>query len=379
MMLRGVRPAHSRLGFTLIELLVVMAIIGVLVSLLLPAVQKVRDSANRISCQNNLRQIGLSVQTYVDSYTKLPANDRPTTAAATSVRVRWFTKTLPFLEQTALWDSYDINTNWDSDPGAVTVVSPGGATVSYPATTPPTSAGFAGNVFATAIVLKIAQCPASPSPDRADCNPALTSGNQGWNPTYSPFYAAVTDYAGNYGIHDSLANGTVLTSIPVNQYGPLINSNGVDSYPITMSDIIDGTSNTIWAIESSGRPYLYQGTVRQTLDLTQHGINGGGWGRPASDFWLIGFADRKGLVPVGPNAINIANGVDTTGVYPLTAPPGYPLGTYGSGQIYSFHASGANTVFCDGSVHYLQQGTNINVLAALCTRANGDIVSQNSF
>jgi prepilin-type N-terminal cleavage/methylation domain-containing protein/prepilin-type processing-associated H-X9-DG protein len=370
---------RARRGFTLIELLVVIAIIGVLIALLLPAVQKARDAASRISCQNNLKQIGLGVQNFHDNLKFLPDNERPASAASNTVRVRWFTKILPYIEQGNIYNTYDLTSNWDSDPGAVNVVTANGTTVAYPATTPPVATGYAGNVFATANVINVAQCPAAPSPNRLDNNPALTSGSQGWDPTKNPFYAGTTDYAGNYGVHDSLVNSTVLANPPKNQYGPLINTNGVDAFPITLSDIIDGTSNTIWAAESGGRPYLYQGTVRQTLDLTKHGVNGGGWGRPGSDFWLIGFADATGTIPVGKNAINAANGLDTGGVYPLTVPTGYPLGSYGSGQIYGFHASGANSVFCDGSVHYLNQGIDINVLAALCTRANGEVVSSNSF
>ena len=371
---------RSRQAFTLIELLVVIAIIGVLIGLLLPAIQKARDAAGRIQCQNNLKQIGLAVQSYHDAKRRLPDNQRPASAASNAVRVRWFTQILPYIEQGAIFNDYDMTSNWDSTPGAVSVVTANGNAVAYPATTPASAASFSGNVFATANVINVAQCPAAPSPNRLDNNPGLSAApNQGWNPTNNPFYQAVTDYAGNYGVHDSLVASTVLTTAPANQYGPLINTNGVDSFPITLSDILDGTSNTIWAAESAGRPYLYQAGVRQGLDLTVHGVNGGGWGRPGSDFWLIGFADKDGTIPVGKYAINASNGLDTGGIYPLTVPAGHALGTYASGQIYSFHGSGANAVFADGSVHYLDRDIDINVLSALITRANSEKLSGNSY
>src|ERR1700674_4174259 len=108
----------KRIGFTLIELLVVIAIIAILIALLVPAVQKVREAANRTTCQNNLKQIGLAVHAYHDGKNLLPQNHRPASAAASTVRERWFTKILPYLDQGPLWNQYDESSNWDSTPSS---------------------------------------------------------------------------------------------------------------------------------------------------------------------------------------------------------------------------------------------------------------------
>src|SRR5262245_867458 len=105
---------RRRSGFTLIELLVVIAIIAILIGLLLPAVQKVREAANKIRCLNNLKQIGIGVHAYHGTYDKLPpgkSKDYKSVNPAFPVYARWsiHSQLLPFIEQLPLYNSIDFN------------------------------------------------------------------------------------------------------------------------------------------------------------------------------------------------------------------------------------------------------------------------------
>jgi prepilin-type N-terminal cleavage/methylation domain-containing protein/prepilin-type processing-associated H-X9-DG protein len=313
-------------GFTLIELLVVIAIIGVLVGLLLPAVQKVREAAARIQCQNNLKQIGLALHNHHDANGGLPGNVRPD--AVSTVRVRWVTYLLPYLEQDNMYRNVSLGVNWHQP-------------VNLP-------------VFGSR--LKVMECPSAPNGQVIDGAP-----DTGWANV-----VANGDYAAIYGVDPRLASlGLVDPSSAGAENGAVSRSQR-----LRFADFTDGLSNTLHVTESAGRPNVYRS---RRLVLPAAGdvrVNGGGWCRPASDLALLIGSSADGTTFPGPCGINCTNG-EALGTYPH---PFY--GTLGTGQIYGFHTGGVNALFADGSVRFLRQSVSIRTLAALVSRNGGEVVAE---
>lgn len=324
-----------RSGFTLIELLVVIAIIAILIGLLLPAVQKVREASNRLACQNNLKQIGLALHNYYDATGYLPTSNRPPSNSSSAPRQGLFLFLLPHVEQTTLYSAYDFNQGWQ----------------------------VASNVAAvTSKPLKIVQCPSSPNAARLDAAPEDTARTG---------IVATGDYAAINGVDSRLVTAGLTPSLPSNATNAILTGIFPKNTQVKLSDVTDGLSNTIAFAESAGRPFVWR-LGKQVGSYPTTWTNGGGWSRAATDITINGLT-ADGVSAPGPCPFNCANGEEVA-----TYPDPY-YGVNGNGSVYSFHTGGANFLLGDGSVRFISQGIKIDVLATLATRQGGEVISSAAF
>jgi prepilin-type N-terminal cleavage/methylation domain-containing protein/prepilin-type processing-associated H-X9-DG protein len=320
-------PATRRPGFTLIELLVVIAIIAILIGLLLPAVQKVREAASRMSCSNNLKQMGLAMHNYYGANQAFPTgyNTAPITGWGTTEAPNptiweatgWTHAVLPYLEQDNL---YNLEL-------AFVTANPG--------------QGGASNAPTYGFQMKQYICPSNIRPLVA------------WDGV-----AELTSYLGVAGTCSGL---------------PAPSKDGVlyAGSHTTFSQISDGTSNTLMVGE---RPCT--GDVSWGWGFAPWGIAceavTPGTGVAINDQYAWGDGD----IILGSNDVGVvlySNCGDPTTNVGFRAPINpTTTGENDIGHFWSFHTGGANFLFCDGSVHFLTYDPSNTYFSKMCTMGGGE-------
>jgi prepilin-type N-terminal cleavage/methylation domain-containing protein/prepilin-type processing-associated H-X9-DG protein len=316
-----------RPGITLLETLVVISIIGILVSILIPAVQYVREISRRATCQNNLRQVVLGVQNHDSAHAALPSLYNGTFLAQPRTGIdefhfhSWRSAILPELEQNPLHDALIF---------------------SLPATD-------AANQPAVNIKVPIFVCPSANNPT------TMVRDLGDWNdgrPTLTDRTAARSDYEAVVGVlfHPS---GTVdLQNIKFGAWGEpkaYAYPNPITYRKPRLGDIADGLSQTMLVAERAGRPDLYERgrpiDPYPFADPSRRGMDHhqAAWAVSTHFWWLVFWHDYS---------VNETNRA-----------------------VFSFHASGANVGLADGSVRFLSESTDQETANALATRSSGDIVS----
>jgi prepilin-type N-terminal cleavage/methylation domain-containing protein/prepilin-type processing-associated H-X9-DG protein len=351
-----------RRGFTLIELLVVIAIIAILIGLLLPAVQKIREAAARMSCTNNLKQIGLSAHNYESAYGWLPpgSGDRPSGATSEASILAIL---LPYMEQSNKynqWDfTLDVNSSAKNEPARIQDVK------SY-------------------------LCPSDGAPG------GINYGNG--------LYGR-SNYYGNIG---TTADARSTESNRVGIFNFQFDASGRVSSHLRITAVSDGTSNTA----------MFSETKRST-------VNGGSWPVHGDDYnptniYLLpdtdpGWSnytpqtgplfDESGTPALFPGPTYRCNAWDygpTSRIsyrgwqyyrnipemqtYTHTVPPnyqGYDCGNYSITGAHiaarSYHSGGVNVCFTDGSVHFITNNINFATWQALGTRSGGEVLDASQY
>jgi prepilin-type N-terminal cleavage/methylation domain-containing protein/prepilin-type processing-associated H-X9-DG protein len=326
-MLRS-RLSSKRRGFTLVELIVVITIIAVLMGIVLPAVQNAREAARRMSCTNNLKQLGIAALHYESDYGVFPTGGRgpvnvggrPTGATNLMVEL------LNYFEQENLyekWDEKDLRNN------------------------------VAGGRDATqAKVIGILLCPSDFMPETVV---QLTAKGA---PPWSWGFYGMSSYGGNAGTR----------SVPLGAPPafPLISRDGIfyiDSC-VRLADVTDGTSNTFLFGERFHRDPEWdrrKAVVVPWLDSLEHM---GKWGMVAVAPGIMGNVTLHTAAPIN---YQMPTGGDVSQLSDRSC-------AFGSG-----HPGGANFAFADGHVCFLKESTSLPILQALSTRRGGEVVSADDY
>lgn len=280
-----------------------------------------RESASRTHCANNLKQIGLALQNFHDANKCFPPSGWTMAGSGNPAGkyVGWRAMILPYVEQTSLQKLYDFNVHWWEGSNL-------NAAVYHVALFECPSTGLRKDVTSA---------PAKPP------RPAMTF----------PGSLAPTDYEAIMGANPSV-NPALYATQPINRSVMFRNAT------TRMTDIQDGTSNTIMVLECAARPLIYRGRVPQPAIQNDQGQ---------------GWIDSEGAFSL--DGSNIDGSIQGQG--PLLTPRA--INATNDNEPYSFHTGGINVVFADGHVTFIRESVTLATFAALCTKSAGEVIDPNDF
>ncbi|RLS32208.1 MAG: DUF1559 domain-containing protein [Planctomycetota bacterium] len=339
----------GRKGFTLIELLVVIAIIAILIALLLPAVQQAREAARRTQCKNNLKQIGLGIHNYESTYSRFPSAGEYTDESVADRRffpVSLYVAILPFVEQANIYSQWNMNVHYTN----------------------------AANAPLAKQIVPGYVCPSN----------AITQIDSLGYGTSDYMPIAYTDIDPVTGARNPSVAGVSLGA----------DRNGALGGARKMADSTDGTSNTMLVIEDAGRSTGAAGKSSMTANVNRYLGGSRGYdptqlysvadtapGAPGGDFSAPNrWADTDGASGVSgaPNFPAETKLINNNSV-PKGGPAGCPWRTNNCGpndEPFSLHTGGCQAVLGDGSVRFLSENLDRQIIRRLCNPSDGEVLGE---